>query len=209
MENSHTRTTWGSEMARLQRQRADRRAKSKAEMPREVKMNLAKETVPLTMGQPAFKTNSGWVGDDAGLLAVVSTMSEEGIAPRQRRDRKTGSVPNRVCSRAKGIRWPPDWRSSRIDGRGHEARCCFTPHAKGTAILSCLSDDDIDQMVAGLYGNRLSEEQQTSFNQAVAAAYNVSQQSTDVKQIHRPTVIMFDEKNRPHGFASRPRLPSC
>ena len=75
MDHHRTRTTWGSEMARLQRQRADRRAKSKAKMLREVKMNLAKETVPLTMGQPAFKTNSGWVGDDAGLLAVVSTMA--------------------------------------------------------------------------------------------------------------------------------------
>jgi hypothetical protein len=73
MKNKHTRMTWGSEMARLQRQRAERRAKSVAQMPSEVKMNLAKVTVPLIMGQPAFKTNSGWVNDDAGLLTVVST----------------------------------------------------------------------------------------------------------------------------------------
>ena len=50
-------------------------------MPREVKMDLAKEEVPLTMGQPAFKTKTGWVNDDAGLLTVVSSMMEEAILP--------------------------------------------------------------------------------------------------------------------------------
>ena len=44
-------------------------------------------------------------------------------------------------------------------------------NAKGTAILSCLSDDDIDEMVATLL-NRLSKEQQTSFNQQLLT-YNI------------------------------------
>ena len=205
MENSHIRTTWGSEMARLQRQRADRRAKSRAKMPREVKMNLAKETVPLIMGQPAFKTNSGWVGDDAGLLAVVSTMSEEGILPPVNVViRKTGSVPNRVAHAPKASVGRPIGGLPELMAEAMKLDAALPPHAKGTAILSCLSDDDIDQMVAGLYGNRLSEEQQTSFNQAVAAAYNASQQSADVKQIHRPTAIMFDEKNRPSWIRLTP-----
>ena len=80
------------------------------------------------------------------------------------------------------------------------------PPMPGTAILSCLSDDDIDQMVAGLYGNRLSKEQQTSFNQAVAAAYNISQRGLGVEQAHRPEVIMFDEKNRPAWIRLTPTI---
>lgn len=198
MKNKHTKMTWGSEMARLQRQRAERRAKSVAQMPSEVKMNLAKVTVPLIMGQPAFKTNSGWVNDDAGLLTVVSTMMDEGkLPPVNVVIRKTGSVPNRVAHAPKASVGRPIGGLPELMAEAMKLDAALPIHAKGTAILSCLSDDDIDQMVAGLYGNRLSEERQTSFNQAVAAAYSISQRTVDVKQIHRPEVIMFDEKNRP------------
>lgn len=198
VENKHTKITWGSEMARLQRQRAERRAKSMAQMPSEVKMNLAKETVQLIMGQPAFKTNTGWVNDDAGLLTVVSTMMDESILPPVRVViRKTGSVPNRVAHAPKASIGRPIGGLPELMAEAMKLDAALPLHAKGTAILSCLSDDDIDQMVAGLYGNRLSEEQQTSFNQAVAAAYSISQRAVDVKQIQRPEAIMFDEKNRP------------
>ena len=198
MKNKHTKMTWGSEMARLQRQRAERRAKSVAQMPSEVKMNLAKVTVPSIMGQPAFKTNSGWVNDDAGLLTVVSTMMDEGkLPPVNVVIRKTGSVPNRVAHAPKASVGRPIGGLPELMAEAMKLDAALPIHAKGTAILSCLSDDDIDQMVAGLYGNRLSEERQTSFNQAVAAAYSISQRTVDVKQIHRPEVIMFDEKNRP------------
>lgn len=198
MENKHTKRTWGNEMVHLQRKRAERRAKSRAEMPREVKMDLAKEEVPLTMGQPAFKTKTGWVNDDAGLLTVVSSMMEEAILPPVKAViRKTGSVPNRVASAPKASVGRPIGGLPEIMAEAMQLDAALPANAKGTAILSCLSDDDIDEMVAGLYGNRLSKEQQTSFNQAVAAAYNISQRGHDVEQTHRPEVIMFDEKNRP------------
>jgi hypothetical protein len=198
MENKHTKMRWGSEMALLQRQRAERRAKSKAQIPREIKVNLAKEVVSLTMGQPAFKTKTEWVNDDAGLLTVVVTMMDESILPPVNVViRKTGSVPNRVAHTPKASVGRPIGGLPELMAEAMKLDAALPPHAKGTAILSCLSDDDIDQMVAGLYGNRLTEEQQSWFDQAVAAAYNISQQGVDVKQIHRPEVIMFDEKNRP------------
>ena len=198
MENQHTKITWGSEMARLQRQRAERRAKNKAQMPREIKVDLSKEDIPLILGQPAFKTDTGWVNDDAGLLTVVSTMMTEDLLPPVKVViRKTGSVPNRVAHTPKASVGRPIGGLPELMAEAMSLDDALPHHAKGTAILSCLSDDDIDKLVAGLYGNRLSEEQQTWFNQAVAAAYNLSRRSSEQKQIDRPEVIMFDEKNRP------------
>ena len=198
MENQHTKMTWGSEMARLQRQRSERRAKNKAQMPREIKMDLSKEDIPLILGQPAFKTDTGWVNDDAGLLTVVSTMMAEDLLPPVKVViRKTGSVPNRVAHTPKASVGRPIGGLPELMAEAMSLDDALPHHAKGTAILSCLSDDDIDKLVAGLYGNRLSEEQQTWFNQAVAAAYNLSRRSSEQKQIDRPEVIMFDEKNRP------------
>ena len=175
----HTKMTWGSEMARLQRQRSERRAKNKAQMPREIKMDLSKEDIPLILGQPAFKTDTGWVNDDAGLLTVVSTMMAEDLLPPVKVViRKTGSVPNRVAHTPKASVGRPIGGLPELMAEAMSLDDALPPHAKGTAILSCLSDDDIDKLVAGLYGNRLSEEQQTWFNQAVAAAYNLSRRST-------------------------------
>ena len=66
MENKHTKRTWGNEMVHLQRKRAERRAKSRAEMPREVKMDLAKKKFH-DYGPTGFQNQTGWVNDDAGL----------------------------------------------------------------------------------------------------------------------------------------------
>ena len=194
------KSTWEymAELAHLQHQRAKRRIKNKKKIPSEIKMDLAKKDVSMTMGQPVFKIGTEWVNDDAGLLTVVSTMMDESILPPVKVViRKTGSVPNRVTHAPKASVDRPIGGLPELMAEAMKLDSALPSHAKGTAILSCLSDDDIDHMVAGLYGNRLSEEQQTWFNQAVAAAYNISQQSVDMKQIQNPEVIMFDEKNRP------------
>jgi hypothetical protein len=198
MEQENTNMSWGTEFSRIQRRRAELRAKNKNIVPLEVKMNLAKEEVPMILGQPAFWTDTGWIGDDAGIQTIVSAMMDEGILPPVKVViRKTGSVPNRVAHTPKAAVGRPIGGLPELMAEVMTLDASLPPNAKGAAILSCLSDDDLELMVEGLYGNRLSEENQTKFNQAVAAAYNISQHAVEVKMAYHPEVIMYDEKNRP------------
>ena len=196
-EVNNNAATWASGMTRK-----PKKVNSKAgEAKQSINVNLSNIELPEDRGVPFFRVENGWVDDSAGLDLVVETMvNDEIIHPGKTILKLTGSVPNKVGIKPKESVGRPIGGLPELMGLAMQIDNSMPEAKKGVVILSCLSTDDHQKMVAGLYGNTLSEADQKSFDEAIAAAYKMNHTGDGeflARKIGGPEILIYDENKLP------------
>jgi hypothetical protein len=199
-----TNGTWGFD----ERKRANqqRREHMRLNAPAMVQVRLAEHAdLPEHIDRPYFSSSTGWVSDRSGLDVVVHDMIEHNLlTPVRTLIRTSGSMPNRLTNGlqpfaevGRPIGGLPELMSEvlMLDAAKPDG-------ARGTALLACVSSDDHEALIAGLYGNRLHEDDQRNFDEAVAAAYLVAappemDERARRERMQTPKVMIVDAEARP------------
>ncbi|MEC7111214.1 MAG: hypothetical protein VXX03_03665, partial [Candidatus Thermoplasmatota archaeon] len=197
-------SNWGFD-ERTRRNR-ERRASNALNAPAMVQVRLSdREALPEGIARPHFLTASGWVSDQAGLDVVISAMiANEELSPVHTLIRTSGSMPNRLADGVSPFAevGRPIGGLPELMGEALTMDAAMPASKQGTALLACVSSDDHETLVAGLYGDRLDEDAQRRFDEAVAAAYLCATSVDDDERTRRasmltPEVLVVDAEARP------------
>jgi hypothetical protein len=188
------------------RRNRERRAYDALNAPAMVQVRLSdREALPEGIARPHFLTASGWVSDRAGLDVVVNAMiAKDELSPVHTLIRTSGSMPNRLADGASPFAevGRPISGLPELMGEVLTMDAAMPASKHGTALLACVSSDDHETLVAGLYGDRLDEDAQRRFDEAVAAAYLCATSDDDDERTRRasmltPEVLVVDAEARP------------